>query len=129
MYGGKMSSVRRCKFEGCSMFRERIATSLLSGKAIRIDRIRDDPQNQLSQFQEQQERNAAFPGMSTTALGILDFEASYLRLVEKLVDGEQSLSLHWRRSCFASRPAAAVGLLNYFIATQLLLYRLRGGDQ
>ncbi|CAE6474970.1 unnamed protein product, partial [Rhizoctonia solani] len=50
---------------GHNYFRQRIALSILSGKAVRIDAIRPDDQNP----------------------GLRDFEASFLRLVEKVTNG------------------------------------------
>ena len=49
-------------FTGAAMFRQRIVCSLLSGKAIRIDHIRADEE----------------------APGLTDYEASLLRLVDKV---------------------------------------------
>ncbi|KAF8749505.1 18S rRNA biogenesis protein [Rhizoctonia solani] len=54
------------RFTGHNYFRQRITLSILSGKAVRIDGIRPDDQN---------------PGLRA------DFEASFLRLVEKVTNG------------------------------------------
>lgn len=54
------------KFKGCQHFRQRLICSTLSGRAIRIDDIRAaDPESP----------------------GLRDFEASFLRLLEKLTNG------------------------------------------
>jgi RNA 3'-terminal phosphate cyclase-like protein len=53
------------KYSGCSLFRQRLSASTLSGSALRIDKIREKDES---------------PGLQ-------DFEASYLRLIEKLSDG------------------------------------------
>jgi hypothetical protein len=53
------------KFRGCSSFRQRLLLSTLSGRSVRIDDIRADD---------------ASPGLR-------DFEASFLRLLEKLTNG------------------------------------------
>ena len=53
------------KFKGCSSFRQRLLLSTLSGRAIRIDDIRADDGSP----------------------GLRDFEASFLRLLEKLTNG------------------------------------------
>ena len=53
------------KFRGCSNFRQRIALATISGRAIRIDDIR---------------ANSETPGLR-------DFEACFLRLVEKVTNG------------------------------------------
>lgn len=58
------------KYEGCSNFRQRIVASTLSGKTLKISNIRSDDE---------------FPGLQ-------DFEASFLRLIEKLSDGKNLLS-------------------------------------
>jgi RNA 3'-terminal phosphate cyclase-like protein len=54
------------RYEGCSLFRQRIVASALSGNMIRIDNIRSDEE---------------------LSPGLQDFEANFLRLVEKLCDG------------------------------------------
>ena len=54
------------KFKGCQHFRQRLVCSTLSGRPIRIDDIRAaDPESP----------------------GLRDFEASFLRLLEKLTNG------------------------------------------
>ncbi|GLI64197.1 hypothetical protein VaNZ11_007389 [Volvox africanus] len=69
------------KFRGCQHFRQRLVCSTLSGRAIRIDDIRAaDPESP----------------------GLRDFEASFLRLLEKLTNGcvveinETGTSLRYR---------------------------------
>lgn len=53
------------RFRGCQQFRQRLLLSTLSGKAIRIDDIRANDQSP----------------------GLRDYEASLLRLLEKLTNG------------------------------------------
>eukprot|EP00983_Pelagomonas_calceolata_P015051 478587-Pelagomonas_calceolata.AAC.1 len=53
------------KFKGSKSFRLRLLLSTLSGKSIRIDDIR----------------------LNDTSPGLRDFEASFLRLMEKLTNG------------------------------------------
>jgi RNA 3'-terminal phosphate cyclase-like protein len=53
------------KFSGCGNFRQRLVCATLSGKAIRISDIRVDDEKP----------------------GLRDFEASFLRLLEKLTNG------------------------------------------
>lgn len=53
------------KFKGCQNFRQRLLCSTLSGRPIRIDNIRAEDENP----------------------GLRDFEASFLRLLEKLTNG------------------------------------------
>lgn len=55
------------RFTGCAQFRQRIAMSILSQKRIRIDGIRDKDET---------------PGLK-------DFEAGFLRLVDKLTNGSK----------------------------------------
>lgn len=59
-------------YEGCTMFRERITASLLSGNAIRIINIR-------SEYHHTNNENIS--------IGLQDFEASYLRLIDNITDG------------------------------------------
>lgn len=58
------------KYQGCSLFRQRIVASLLTSQPLKIENIRakDD------------------------APGLQDFEANFLRLIEKLTDGERCRS-------------------------------------
>ena len=53
------------RYQGAAHFRQRIVFATLSGRAIRIDDIRSDEEE----------------------VGLRDFEASFLRLLEKLVNG------------------------------------------
>ncbi|RUP43445.1 RNA 3'-terminal phosphate cyclase/enolpyruvate transferase [Jimgerdemannia flammicorona] len=53
------------KFEGHNYFRQRLVLATLSGKTLRIDKIRSDDQNP----------------------GLRDFEASFLRLLENVTNG------------------------------------------
>jgi RNA 3'-terminal phosphate cyclase-like protein len=54
------------KYEGCSLFRNRITASLLSGNTLKVNKIREKDDS---------------PGLQ-------DYEANYLKLIEKLTDGE-----------------------------------------
>ena len=54
------------KYSGCTLFRERLVAACLSGKLLKVDKIRADDDTQ--------------PGLH-------DFEANFLRLLEKLSDG------------------------------------------
>ena len=53
------------RYEGCTQFRQRIVASTLSQKTLKIEKIRDQDDS---------------PGLH-------DFEASFLRLIEKITDG------------------------------------------
>lgn len=54
------------RYEGCAHFRARIIAATLSGRPIRIDKIRSE---------------------NFDAPGLQDFEASFLRLIDKISDG------------------------------------------
>jgi RNA 3'-terminal phosphate cyclase-like protein len=56
------------RYEGCAQFRQRIVAATLSQKSLRIDKIRDQDDS---------------PGLH-------DFEANFLRLIEKITDGRIS---------------------------------------
>lgn len=53
------------RYEGCSQFRQRVVAATLSQKTLRIDEIRNQDDS---------------PGLH-------DFEANFLRLIEKMTDG------------------------------------------
>ena len=53
------------RYEGCSQFRQRIVAATLSQKNLRIDKIREQDDS---------------PGLH-------DFEANFLRLIDKITDG------------------------------------------
>jgi RNA 3'-terminal phosphate cyclase-like protein len=55
------------RFEGSKSFRYRLIASVLSGKKLRIDKIRNEDES---------------PGLQ-------EFEASFLRLLEKISDGSK----------------------------------------
>lgn len=57
--------VMALRYEGCSQFRQRIVAATLSQKNLRIDKIREQDDS---------------PGLH-------DFEANFLRLIEKITDG------------------------------------------
>eukprot|EP01035_Chromulina_nebulosa_P007833 gene7833-10585_t len=57
------------RYEGCGLFRQRICASLLSGKTVLITKIRERSVDEGYQC------------------GLQDFEANFLRLIEKLCDG------------------------------------------
>ena len=56
------------RYEGCTLFRQRIVAATLSQKPLRIDKIRDQDDS---------------PGLH-------DFEANFLRLIDTLTDGKVS---------------------------------------
>ena len=53
------------KYQGCALFRQRITASLLSGNILKVDKIREKDDS---------------PGLQ-------DYEANYLRFIEKICDG------------------------------------------
>jgi RNA 3'-terminal phosphate cyclase len=68
------------RYEGCTQFRQRIVAATLSQKSLRIDKIRDQDDS---------------PGLN-------DFEANFLRLIEKITDG--TCFRHLLFTCFFSDP-------------------------
>ena len=59
-------------YEGCTMFRERLTASLLSGNSIRINNIRSEYYHTNNE---------------DMSIGLQDFEASYLKLIDNMTDG------------------------------------------
>lgn len=79
-------------FNGCAMFRERIAASLISGKGIRIQNIRSEYNNTAATTRSNNNNsNSNDVHLSAlnevTAIGLQDYEASYLRLIDRITDG------------------------------------------
>lgn len=74
------------RYEGCAQFRQRIVASALSGRKLRIDKIRDDDEQ---------------PGLQ-------DFEANFLRLMEKLCDG-LSIEINETGTSLKFRPGIIIG--------------------
>jgi RNA 3'-terminal phosphate cyclase-like protein len=58
------------KYEGCTLFRQRIIAATLSGKVLKIVNIRKDDK---------------FPGLQ-------EFEANFLQLIDKITDGNYLLT-------------------------------------
>ena len=79
-------------YTGCSMFRERVATSLLSGKAFRVTEIRSE----------------YIPGEAQTKIGLQDFEASFLRLIDKLTDGTK-IEINETGTALKFKPGIIIG--------------------
>lgn len=87
--------VTMLKFRGCQNFRQRLLLSTISGRAIRIDDIRSQDENP----------------------GLRNFEASFLRLLEKLTNGcaveineTGTFDGSRRHSCFVNQTAACMEL-------------------
>jgi len=74
------------------MFRERITASLLSGKTFKITNIRSE----------------YVGNSSSTKIGLQDFEASYLRLIDKLTDGT-SIEINETGTTLRFKPGLIVG--------------------
>lgn len=74
------------KYSGSAQFRQRIVASCLSGKKLRIDNIRDEDEQ----------------------LGLHEFEASFLRLVEKITDGV-SIEINETGTSLKFKPGIIVG--------------------
>ncbi|PNH12636.1 putative RNA 3'-terminal phosphate cyclase-like protein [Tetrabaena socialis] len=99
------------RFKGCQHFRQRLVCSTLSGRPIRIDDIRAaDPESP----------------------GLRDFEASFLRLLEKLTNGcaveinETGTSLRYRPGVVVcgsglSHECGGARSIGYFLEPLLLL--------
>ena len=64
--GGPQHRMAPLKYEGCALFRQRVTGAALSGNVLVLDKVRSEDQE---------------------APGLHDFEANYLKLVEKLCDG------------------------------------------
>ncbi|KAG5179601.1 RNA 3'-terminal phosphate cyclase domain-containing protein [Tribonema minus] len=62
------------RFKGCTHFRQRVVCAILSGKPIRIDSIRPSPLE-------------AGSLNDNIEIGLVDYEASFLRLIDKLTNG------------------------------------------
>lgn len=74
------------KYEGCRNFRQRIVASTLSGKTLKIINIRNDDE----------------------APGLHDFEANFLRLIEKISDGCQ-IEINETGTSLLYRPGLLMG--------------------
>lgn len=77
----------RLEYEGCAQFRLRVAASTLSGKKLKIDNIRSD---------------------DISAPGLQDFEASFLRLIDKISDGT-SISINETGTTLKYKPGILLG--------------------
>ncbi|KAN0061133.1 hypothetical protein ACQY0O_006868 [Thecaphora frezii] len=77
---------RLLRFTGHSYFRQRLVLSILSGRPVRIDSIRPD---------------ASSPGLR-------DFEASFLRLIEKVTNGSH-VEISYTGTSVLLRPGAIAG--------------------
>ena len=69
------------QFEGASRFRQHLVLSLLSGKALKIDKIRDLEDRPGLQGDNEKERERVL------VLTRADFEISFLRLIDKFTNG------------------------------------------
>lgn len=74
------------KFQGCSHFRQRLVCATLSGKKIRISNIRDEDED---------------PGLK-------DFEANFLRLLEKVSNGS-SIEINITGTALTYTPGFIMG--------------------
>ncbi|CAM9706601.1 unnamed protein product [Chrysoparadoxa australica] len=63
------------RLKGCALFRQRIVSSVLSGKAIKLDAIRPMPSGEASE---------------SIKVGLLGFEASFLKLIDQLTNGSKA---------------------------------------
>lgn len=74
------------KFQGCTHFRQRLVCSTLSGKKIRIENIRSEDEE---------------PGLQ-------EFEANFLRLLEKLTNGS-AIDINVTGTCLNFKPGFIMG--------------------
>lgn len=81
-----MASTKVLRFEGSAQFRARIAASILSGKTLIIKNIRGDDQEP----------------------GVVDYEASFLRLIDKLSDGS-SIEINETGTLLKFKPGIVLG--------------------
>ncbi len=70
------------KFSGSAHFRQRIVCSTLSGRPVKIDNIRTSTQNDNNNNNRYTNSSSNQP-----VVGLSDFEASFLRLIEKITNG------------------------------------------
>ncbi|CAO3692511.1 unnamed protein product [Umbelopsis ramanniana] len=77
---------RIIKFEGHQYFRQRLILSALSGRIIRIDKIRSNDENP----------------------GLRDYEASFLRLLEKLTNGS-TVEISYTGTSVVYKPGIIIG--------------------
>ena len=82
----KRMSTDRLKLEGCKQFRYRVISSLLSGKQLKVSKIR----------------------VTDEQPGLHDFEANFLRLIELLTDGT-SIEINDTGTILRFTPGLAVG--------------------
>lgn len=81
-----MASTKVLRFEGCSLFRARIVAAILSGKTLIIKNIRADDQEP----------------------GVVDYEASFLRLIDKLLDGS-TIEINETGTLLKFKPGIVLG--------------------
>jgi RNA 3'-terminal phosphate cyclase-like protein len=81
-----MSSSKTLRFEGSALFRARVISSILSGKTLIIKNIRADDREP----------------------GVVDYEASFLRLVDQLLDGS-SIEINETGTMLKFKPGIVLG--------------------
>ena len=64
------------RYQGCCVFRQRISTALLSHNPLMITNIRSN------------QDTSGSGGDGSMTIGLHDFEANFLRLIEKIADGK-----------------------------------------
>ncbi|KAL6939349.1 rRNA-processing endoribonuclease [Hanseniaspora osmophila] len=83
---GTSSASRYVTFQGCKNFRLRIIMAILSGKAVKIEKIRSDDMN---------------PGLK-------DYEVSFLRLIEAVTNGS-SIEISYTGTAIIFKPGIVTG--------------------
>lgn len=91
-------------FEGSAMFRERITVSILSGKKIRIQNIRSEYHS----ISNKKTHSSSSDEQEEIAIGLQEFEASYLRLIDKITDGTQ-IEINETGTVLKFKPGLIVG--------------------
>ena len=78
--------VQSLRYEGCTLFRQRIVAATLSGSTLRISKIREQDESP----------------------GLYDFEANFLRLIEKITDG-CSIEINETGTSLRYKPGLIIG--------------------
>ena len=82
------------RYKGCTLFRQRIVASLLSHNSLVITDIRGQGSGSISGSDEK--------------FGLLDFEANFLKLIEKLTDGS-AIEINETGTVLRFKPGLLIG--------------------
>ncbi|KAJ3072460.1 hypothetical protein HK102_006228 [Quaeritorhiza haematococci] len=92
--GSEVNGVLR--FHGHNHFRQRLVLATLSGKPVRIDKIRPA------------DGSLALPGDEEDNPGLADYEVSFLRLLEKITNGS-TIEISYSGTTLLYRPGTILG--------------------